>query len=94
MTSIYSGCCKQCIAQGGDPSCKNGATSRLSAYSRCAHNHLLIPLLVNKLSLNSPLTLGVHTSLTKWLDCVLCVQERRRKEVLGWVDGNNFFIDI
>ena len=30
-----------------------------------------------------PLTPGVHTSLTKWLDCVLCVQERRRKEVLG-----------
>ena len=26
---------------------------------------------------------GVHTSLTKWLDCVLCVQDRRRKEVLG-----------
>ena len=33
-----------------------------------------------------PLTPGVHTSLTKWLDCVLCVQDRRRKEVLGWVN--------
>ena len=32
------------------------------------------------------ITPGVHTSLTKWLDCVLCVQERRRKEVLGWVN--------
>jgi hypothetical protein len=30
-----------------------------------------------------PLTPGVHTSLTKWLDCVLSVQDRRRKEVLG-----------
>ena len=30
-----------------------------------------------------PLSPGVHTSLTKWLDWVLIVQDRRRKEMLG-----------
>ena len=28
-----------------------------------------------------PLTPGVHTTLTRWLDCVLGVQERRRREM-------------
>ena len=30
-----------------------------------------------------PLTPGVHTTLTLWLDCVLMVQERRRREMMG-----------
>merc|ERR1719147_143930 len=30
-----------------------------------------------------PLTPGVHTSLTRWLDCVLTVQDRRRREIVG-----------
>merc|ERR1719500_331802 len=30
-----------------------------------------------------PLTPGVHTSLTKWLDRVLIVQDRRRREIVG-----------
>merc|ERR1719419_710397 len=30
-----------------------------------------------------PLTPGVHTSLTRWLDCVLIVQDRRRREIVG-----------
>ena len=33
-----------------------------------------------------PLTPGVHTTLTKWLDWVLIVQDRRRKEMLGLLD--------
>ena len=33
-----------------------------------------------------PLTPGVHTTLTKWLDWVLIVQDRRRKEMLGLMD--------
>ena len=30
-----------------------------------------------------PLTPGVHTTLTTWLDCVLMVQDCRRKEMMG-----------
>ena len=30
-----------------------------------------------------PLTPGVHTALTRWLDCVLLVQDRRRREIVG-----------
>ena len=33
-----------------------------------------------------PLTPGVHTTLTLWLDCVLMVQERRRKEMISMVN--------
>ena len=33
-----------------------------------------------------PLTPGVHTTLTKWLDCVLMVQDRRRKELMSLMD--------
>ena len=33
-----------------------------------------------------PLTPGVHTTLTKWLDCVLVVQERRRKEMISLME--------
>jgi len=34
-----------------------------------------------------PLTPGVHTTLTKWLDCVLIVQDKRRKEIVGVCGG-------
>jgi hypothetical protein len=34
-----------------------------------------------------PLTPGVHTTLTKWLDCVLTVQDKRRKEIVGVCGG-------
>lgn len=34
-----------------------------------------------------PLTPGVHTTLTKWLDCVLNVQDKRRKEIVGVCGG-------
>ena len=55
-----------------------------------ASHSLQVPFLFILSVVNiSPLTPGVHTSLTKWLDCVLCVQERRRKEVLGWVNSNS-----
>lgn len=33
-----------------------------------------------------PLSPGVHSTLTIWLDCVLMVQERRRKEMVGMMD--------
>ena len=33
-----------------------------------------------------PLTPGVHTTLTVWLDCVLMVQDRRRREMMTVMD--------
>ena len=35
-----------------------------------------------------PLTPGVHTTLTLWLDCILVVQEGRRKEMMGMMVNN------
>merc|ERR1719474_438827 len=36
-----------------------------------------------------PLTPGVHTTLTLWLDCILVVQEGRRKEMMGMMVNVN-----